>query len=224
MPIRIAIVSCRPLVRGLISEWLRAKAETEIVVEATTMEPEIIAKCSEANLLILDASDCFAFSAVASVRSLVPSIRVLIISSGQGDYVLHRASLVGATGVIHEADTLDVFSAALSAVTGGGVYHSAGVMQRRGTMPLMKALTTRELLVLENACWGTSDDETAKVLGCASATVETHRRNLMRKIGATDWAELIVLGIQLGVVDADRIKIGNRRRRSSMRRKTPKGH
>lgn len=90
------------------------------------MDPDMIATCGDAYLLILDASDCLAFSAVASVRSLVPSSRVLIISSGRGDHVLHRASLVGATLVIHEAAPLDVVSAAVSAITGGGVYATVG--------------------------------------------------------------------------------------------------
>lgn len=220
-PARVVIVSRRPLLRGLLAGWLRGLPQADTILEFSTIDEANSVKCAGAELLLLDAPDCLVFGTVATVRAVAPSIKVLIISAGQGDYVLHRASAAGATGVVHEGDSLETFAAALAAVSGGGVYHSPGVMQRCAAIPVMKSLTRRELLVLELACAGTSDEESAKALGCAAATVETHRRHLMAKIGAADWGELMILGVRLGVVSIDRIAVGSRRRRTSPRRRRP---
>jgi FixJ family two-component response regulator len=60
------------------------------------------------------------------------------------------------------------------------------------------ALTAREREVLEHLLAGRTSKETARTLAISPRTVETHRRNLMRKIGAASATELITLSASSG--------------------------
>ncbi len=216
VPIRVAILSRRPLFLGLIASWLRGLADVEVALEAS--EGDVVG-VTDIDLVILDARDATSFSAAeAALAGKSAGAKVLVVAAGKGDYVQQRASAM-ATGAVHEHDDLEVLRAAITTVAAGGVYFSATVLQRQGAMPL-KALTARELAILEHACAGRSDDDAAKLLGCSSSTVETHRRNAMRKMGAADWAELVILGLKLGIVSPEGFPIGSRCRRSSSRRKS----
>lgn len=215
--VRIAIVSSRALMLALLAAWVRAQPRMEVVAQMRDLAD--IADLRTADLAIVDVRDSSVFGALNQLREKLPALRILLIAAASGDYVLQRGAAV-ATGIIHEEDGPEILGAALTAVAHGGVYHSAHVVRRRGILPL-RALTPRELAVLELACSGKADDEAAKALGCTSSTAETHRRNLMRKLGTGDRAELLVLGIQLGVVVADKIPIGTRLKKTSSRRSHP---
>lgn len=217
VPIRVAILSRRPLFRGLVASWLRGLPEVEVALEAPEGETVSV---EDLSLVILDARDATSFCAAeGALMGKGAGLKVLVVAAGKGDYVQQRAAAL-ATGAVHENDDLEVLRAAITTVAAGGVYYSATVLQRQGAVPL-RALTPRELAILEHACAGRSDDDAARLLGCSSSTVETHRRNAMRKMGATDWAELVILGLKLGIVSPEGFPIGSRCRRSSSRRKTP---
>jgi len=60
-----------------------------------------------------------------------------------------------------------------------------------------RPLTPRERIVLAHIVRGASSKETAKMLGIAPRTVEFHRANLLRKLGAKNTADL-VRGVRTG--------------------------
>lgn len=60
------------------------------------------------------------------------------------------------------------------------------------------ALTPRENEVLEMLLQGRPNRRVAKDLDIAEKTVEAHRANIMDKIGASSFAELVTLAVQTG--------------------------
>ena len=57
------------------------------------------------------------------------------------------------------------------------------------------ALTTRERQVLDLVLDGHSNKESARILGIGQRTVESHRANVMKKIGARSLPELVRFAI-----------------------------
>lgn len=57
----------------------------------------------------------------------------------------------------------------------------------------LEALTRRERQILDLIVAGRSNKQTAAELGISPRTVEVHRRNIMRKSGASSFAELVRL-------------------------------
>ncbi len=67
----------------------------------------------------------------------------------------------------------------------------------------MKSLTNREREVFQMVAEGHSSTEIAERLTISARTVETHRSNLMRKLGLGNQTELIRFAIRKGVLPLD---------------------
>lgn len=197
--LRIVLVSARPLFRGLFAEALRNKIPANVLAELSAdellRETERIAN---ANLFIVDATRSgSALAAIDVAKKICPHARVLVVTECVGDYLLSKALKAGATGMIALTDSLDEMLAAAVTVGRGGVYYGPTVVERKAQCAIGPLLTPRELTVLELACRATPDEESGKALGISSATVESHRSSIQRKLGVADWAELLILGIRL---------------------------
>ena len=66
-----------------------------------------------------------------------------------------------------------------------------------------RTLTFREKEVLSLVAEGYTNVEIATRLGISSRTVETHRANLMRKLGLRSLAELIKFALHRGISSSD---------------------
>lgn len=64
-------------------------------------------------------------------------------------------------------------------------------------------LTDREGEVLQLIAEGNTNAQIAECLGISQRTVETHRANLMDKLGLTTQAGLIRYAIRVGIVSLD---------------------
>ncbi len=62
------------------------------------------------------------------------------------------------------------------------------------------ALTRRETEVTKWLAEGKQGSDVAIILGISPKTVEVHRYNSMRKLGAENWAELTRAAIREGIV------------------------
>lgn len=64
-------------------------------------------------------------------------------------------------------------------------------------------LSEREIDVIKLVACGATNKEVSDKLFISSRTVETHRRNIMDKLGLNNIAELIKYAIKRGYVDVD---------------------
>ena len=71
-------------------------------------------------------------------------------------------------------------------------------------MPEKRALTKREVEVTRLVAEGFKNREVAGKLGISVKTVETHRANVMNKLGLRNLAQLIRYAIQKGMIKIER--------------------
>lgn len=71
-----------------------------------------------------------------------------------------------------------------------------------GHPPAAGSLSRREIQVLVEIAEGKGSKEIAHELGISHRTVETHRMNMMRKLGVRKVSELVRLAIREGLVTA----------------------
>lgn len=132
--------------------------------------------------------------------------RRVVLVSGRKDertlQLLHGARFDGFLDPLEEGVAeVDVM---LRQVTAGQGYLSRSLVRhmierRRGGV-LMPRLSPAELHVLIAIGDGSDDAEAAAQLGLAESTVQTHRRNIMRKLGIGRSAKLVREAVRLGVV------------------------
>jgi DNA-binding NarL/FixJ family response regulator len=134
---------------------------------------------------------------------LLPATRIILLSSVREHYQLHRALQSGVDGYVHKDDSPDALAAAVQTVLAGGCYFGQTVQQLRRQMSqdpdcFSKILSTKEQEVLELLGQGLTNEEAGPLLALSPETVQTHRRNIMRKIGAHNATQLQAYALKHG--------------------------
>lgn len=76
-----------------------------------------------------------------------------------------------------------------------------GAERHLDAVKAVERLSTRELEVLIGLVRGASNKAIGRALGISPRTVEIHRSNLKRKLGAASTADLVRIGIYAGIDD-----------------------
>lgn len=217
---RLAIASYRPLIRGLLAEALGARCGAEGILQFESAEALAAAaeQLLDTQVIVIDAPSFDSWSAsLEIVLRRAPRCRAVVLTAACGDYIVNRAAAFGVAGLVHETDGVEDLVTGVELANRGGVFTSPGVVERRSKPAVLPLLTERELQVLRLACRGLSDEDAGAELGLAPSTIESHRTNVLRKLSIADWAELLIVGLRLGVVSLEEIQFSPNRRRSAMR-------
>jgi DNA-binding NarL/FixJ family response regulator len=72
--------------------------------------------------------------------------------------------------------------------------------QQRSDLPSQYVLTSRELDVLRALASGSTNKQTADTLGMSVRTAESHRANILHKLGASSLADLVRIALRDGLI------------------------
>jgi len=138
-----------------------------------------------------------------------PATRVIIVSMHGDDESVRRALKAGAAGYMLKNSDRAELEMALRAVARGDTWLSPALTKRvvaaftQDARPVegpFEALTPRQREVLQLVAEGHSNKEIATRLNVALKTVETHRTELMERLGIHGVAGLVRYAIQVGLV------------------------
>ena len=73
-------------------------------------------------------------------------------------------------------------------------------MRERQVEDSYELLTTREREVLQMLAEGNTNKEVAKMLALSTYTVESHRTNMMQKLGLHNTAEIVLYAVRKNIV------------------------
>lgn len=209
--IRVLLADDHTLVRAGIRALLAAMAQVEVVGEASDGEEALrLALHLQPDIVLMDIAmkGMNGLQATARLREQLPRARVIILSMhATGDY-LQQALRAGAVGyILKDAATLEL-QLALAAVVRGDTYLSpavsaqivAGFLQHDKPADAV-ALTPRQGEVLRLIAAGLSTKEIAFRLHLSGKTVDSHRAQLMERLGIHDIAGLVRYAIRIGLTD-----------------------
>jgi two-component system response regulator NreC len=148
------------------------------------------------------------------VRQRCPSTRVIVLSMHASEPFVLEALRVGAAGyVLKSAGVTDLVKAVHEVVAGrrflspplSDLAIESYVQRATATGPVdpYDALTTREREIFHLAAEGHGNTAIATRLSISPRTAESHRANLMRKLGLKSQTELIRFAIRHGIIPAD---------------------
>jgi two-component system, NarL family, response regulator NreC len=135
---------------------------------------------------------------------------IVILSMHNNEAYVLEALRSGAKAYILKDSPPDELTRAIREVSSGRRYLSSPLTERAIAAYTQKAevklidpyeqLTTREREILQLAAQGCTNSEIASRLYISPRTVETHRTNLMRKLGLHNHTQLIQFAIQHGII------------------------
>jgi DNA-binding NarL/FixJ family response regulator len=216
-PLRVVVVDDHIFMRDLISSTLGRQAERYVVVASVGTASAAISACRSLtpDLVILDINlpDRSGIDAVPAIRDASPETHVLLCTAFPSEDRIIDALHVGAKGFVEKTNTWDDFLVAVDRVGRGEQYFcakSAGVVPMKNSAAVAapqtngsgrSVLSPREQEVIRLIAAGCTSKEIASRLFISAATVETHRTNLMSKLGVRNVASLVLYAFQRGLVD-----------------------
>ncbi len=212
----IAIADDHVLTReSFFSMILQGGRRCQLVAEASTAAETLsICRRFSPDLLLLDV-DLAGKSGVAlvpGIKRVAPATRVLLYCTTAREADILAAMHAGADGFLEKTCSRSDFLQAMERVCSGDNYLCpksvnalARSLRRKSLRESEKRggpeLTRREKEILALIAAGDSSKEIAKKLFLSVSTVETHRANVMTKIGARNVAQLIHYGFQTGLIE-----------------------
>jgi DNA-binding NarL/FixJ family response regulator len=209
---RLLIADDHGIVRGGLRLLLDRQPDMQVVAEASDgVEAVQLALRERPDICVLDVAmpRMTGLQATVEIRAHAPEISVLVLSMHDDERYLYEALQAGAAGYVlkREADT--VLVEAVRAVARGEPFMTNAAerslvrewMEDDSTGPV-EPLTLREREVLKLIAEAHTNREIGEVLHLAEKTVESHRANLLRKLGMRDRVELVRYAIRRGLIEA----------------------
>lgn len=213
--ITIVVVDDHIFMRDLISATLSRHDLRYTVRASVGTAAGAIEACAKfaPDLLILDINlpDQSGIDIVPEIKRISPNTHVLLCTAYPTEDRLVDALRAGAKGFVEKTNTWDDFLGAVDRVGRGEQYFSS---KSSGVSPLPRSalpqrakrisalLSRRELEIMGLIAMGCTSKEIANKLFISVATVDTHRTNLMSKVGVHNVAGLVLYAFQNGLVEA----------------------
>jgi len=175
----------------------------EAVRQAEELNPDIIAlDIGMPNLNGLDAG--------RRILDSNPKAKILFLTIYDTDQAARTAVQMGAMGLILKSDAAHELLVAVEAIQRNTTYYSPQALPegfgsglRGSRRSLHKAtLTPRENQVIQLLAEGKSSKEVAGILNLSVKTAETHRSNIMNKLGLHSVSELVLYAVRNNIVQA----------------------
>ena len=220
---RVLLADDHTLVRAGIRALLTALPEVDSVIEAGDGQ-EALALLLEARpdvaLVDIGMPGLNGLELAVRVGREVPGTRLVILSMHGTPAHVAQALRAGVSGYLLKDAAADELPLVLRAVMRGETYLSpaiskqvvTGFLGRAGTAPAAgdadgeapDVLTSRQRDILQLVAEGQSTQEVAQMLNLSVKTVETHRAQIMDRLGIRDLAGLVRYAIRTGLVSPER--------------------
>jgi DNA-binding NarL/FixJ family response regulator len=210
-PIHVLIADDLTLVRAGVRSLLERSSDMQVVAEAgdgrealkmvEEHHPDVV-------LMGITLSAMNGIEATARIAKEFPNVRVVILSSHTGEEYVWQAFRAGASGYLPKAASPEELDEAIKSVLRGKIYLSKLLSRQvtdfdrlmRSELSLLGKLTPRQREILQLIAEGKSTKGIAKDLEISVKTVETHRAQLMDRLGIHDVAGLVRYAIRAGLV------------------------
>ena len=205
MKVRVLIVDDHPMVAEGIEAILEGYGDLEIVGvlgsgreavdQVGDLSPDVI-------LMDLNMPDLSGLAATEMILENRPDTRILILSMHDSPEYISTAMNHGARGYVLKDVPTEEIKTAIDTVMGGATYLCTGAEGaiEPTTADGREPLTSREQTILLELAQGKSNKGVANTLGISVRTVETHRKNIKRKLGISSTAGLTRYAMEHGVL------------------------
>jgi DNA-binding NarL/FixJ family response regulator len=208
MSLRIVIADDHGVVRSGLKLLLDRQSDIEVVAEAEDgIEALETVIAQKPDVVILDVAmpRMTGLQATHEIKKQAPDTQVLILSMHDDERYLYEALRAGASGYVLKSAAGEDLLDAVRAAARGEPFLTPSAQQTlirdflaRGEQP---ELTPREQEVVKLIAEAHTNKEIASILHLSEKTVESHRANVLQKLGMRDRVELVRYAIRHGLVE-----------------------
>lgn len=174
----------------------------EVLDTLKTQKPDLV--ISDINMPVMDG-----ITLTKKIKKLYPEIKIMMLSMYEEKYIINKALKGGADGYMSKNSGKDEILNAIESCMKGEKFTVP--TQNKFTQSSLKAndkqlkdvtLTSREKQILKLITEEIGNSEIALTLDISKRTVETHKKNLILKLGVTNTVGLIKIAIKNKLLDS----------------------
>ncbi|MEK3913544.1 response regulator transcription factor [Paenibacillus sp. FSL H7-0331] len=213
--IKLCIVDDHAVVRSGLMMLLNAKEDMQVIGEASEGNEAIeLSLRLRPDVVLMDLSMPHGkdgLTAAKELKQVLPETAILILTMHDDDEYLFRAIHAGASGYILKTAPHDELLTAIRSVAAGNAYLYPTATKRLmieyvdrlrdGEGSSMETLSDRETEVVSLVAKGYSNKEVAEQLVISVKTVESHKANVMEKLGLKTRPELVKYAMKKGLLN-----------------------
>lgn len=219
-PTAVLLVADASLWREALVFYLEQRDDVAFVGCSELTAAASAAAAAQTPVAIVDAQHATSdpAEAIRAVRSASPLTRCVTVVGGRGAAEYGRLLEAGATNVVGAAASLSHLASAIVAARDGRTtldpttrrrlqeaWHTRRTWEQERES-IRSQLTPRELEVLADLAGGRDQRQIATRLGISPATVRTHIRNLLGKLGATSRLQAVAVALRYGIIRTPRAR------------------
>ena len=211
---RLAIADDEATVRAGLRMLVEAEPDLEVVGEAADgLEIVAVARRTKPDVVLMDIRmpRLDGLSAARRILELEPAPRVIMLTTFGEDENLYEALRAGTSGFLLKVSPPEQLLEAIRIVAAGDGLIDPTVTRRvieafasqpvpPAAPPELEDLTPRELEVLKLIARGLANHEIADELVVSEATVKTHVKRILMKLGLRDRVQAVVFAYESGIV------------------------
>lgn len=206
-PLKVLLVDDHQMFIDGLRTLLSKNSSIEIIGEALNgLQALEIIRSQEVNLVLSDINmpEMSGTELAKIIKSEKPDTKILILSMYNDREIVHEIVMTEAEGYILKNANKNELLNALTRISSGGTYYSNEVMEiitesyvkEQKGLERIKDLTKREIEIIRLICQEHSTPEIAEHLFISPLTVETHRKNILKKTKVRTIVGLIKFAIE----------------------------
>jgi DNA-binding NarL/FixJ family response regulator len=217
--IKVILVDDHELVRTGIRSLIQNISGVEVIAEANNGRDAVrLIDELTPDLVLLDIAmpELNGLEVISRISKDNTNTKVIILSMHKNEEYVVQALKAGAAGYLLKDSSANELEIAVNAVIRGETYLSPAISkhvvdnylrrisdvtsEKEKGPDIFKQLTSRQREILQLIAEGNSTKEIANKLNVSIKTVETHRMQLMDRIGIHDVAGLVRYAIRMGII------------------------
>ncbi len=202
VPVRIMVADDHPIVREGLAALIARQPDLKVVAEADNGEEAVALFVSHRpDLILMDLRmPCLdGVSATRRIREIDADAKIIMLTTYDGDEDIYRALSAGARSFLLKDGPREQLIDTIRAVAGGQVSVPVHIADKLARRMQRRALTTRELEVLQWMARGKSNQEIGNGLFIAEGTVKAHVNSILSKLGVSDRTQAVTKAIREGL-------------------------
>jgi len=216
MSIKIVIADDHSIMREGLRLLIEKEGDMEVIGEAENGRRAVeMAASLKPDIIVMDVSmpDLNGIEATRQIVGKIEGVKVIALSMHSGREFVMDMLQAGVSGYILKESCPEELARALRLVASGKTcldpeitnlaIDTAVHPQADREHPVVEELTRREREVLQLMAEGKTTKQIAGQLFVSTKTVDTHRRQMMKKINVDNLAELTKYAIRMGLISLD---------------------
>ena len=203
--IRVAIIDDHAIVRMGLKYSLSLEPDFEFAGEHSGGEGagEFVARVRP-DVVLLDVRMPVVngIEALEDIRRKAPDVKVLMLTTSDGDEDVFRSMNKGARGYMVKDESGEDLHVAIRTVASGEVFLPKRIKAIYDDRKKRPSLSEREIEIVRLVAKGFSNDELAERIHLSPDTVKAHLRHVYEKLGVESRVEAVTEAMRTGLVEA----------------------